>query len=132
VSNAWSAPTSFDTVCRRAGGRSAYNAWRHAIRELRRSQVAKLLSRYPPLERGTVRGIARELGVHPSTVCRDIKALLRQIRPCSQCGHFAASLGPEEFPGLVERILVPMINSRIYQKELTLLEGVAQRRSAHV
>jgi len=34
--------------------------------------------------------------------------------------------------GLVERILVPMINSRIYQKELTLLEGVAQSRSTHV
>lgn len=31
--------------------------------------------------------------------------------------------------GLVERILVPMINPRIYQKELKLLEGVAQRRS---
>jgi len=34
--------------------------------------------------------------------------------------------------GLVERILVPMINPRIYQKELKLLEGVAQRRSTHV
>ena len=34
--------------------------------------------------------------------------------------------------GLVERILVPMINPRIYQKELTLLEGVAQRRSTHM
>jgi hypothetical protein len=34
--------------------------------------------------------------------------------------------------GLVERILVPMINSRIYQRELKLLEGVAQRRSTHV
>ena len=31
--------------------------------------------------------------------------------------------------GLVERILVPMINARIYQKELKLLEGVAQKRS---
>jgi len=34
--------------------------------------------------------------------------------------------------GLVERILVPMINSRISQKELTLLERVAQRRSTQV
>jgi hypothetical protein len=34
--------------------------------------------------------------------------------------------------GLVERILVSMINPRIYQKELKLLEEVAQRRSAHV
>jgi hypothetical protein len=34
--------------------------------------------------------------------------------------------------GLIERLLVPMINPRIYQKELKLLEGVAQRRSTHV
>jgi len=34
--------------------------------------------------------------------------------------------------GMIERILVPMINPRIYQKELKLLEGVAQRRSTHV
>jgi hypothetical protein len=34
--------------------------------------------------------------------------------------------------GLVERVLVPMINTRIYQKELKLLEGVTQRRSTHV
>ena len=31
--------------------------------------------------------------------------------------------------GLVERILFPMINTRIYKKELKLLEEVAQRRS---
>ena len=34
--------------------------------------------------------------------------------------------------GLVERILIPLINARIYKKELTLLEGVAQRRSTHM
>jgi Polyketide cyclase / dehydrase and lipid transport len=34
--------------------------------------------------------------------------------------------------GLVERILVQTINPRIYRKELTLLEVVAQRRSTHV
>ncbi len=34
--------------------------------------------------------------------------------------------------GLVERILVPMINTRIYHKELKLLEEVAQKRSTDV
>jgi hypothetical protein len=34
--------------------------------------------------------------------------------------------------GLVERILVSMIFPRIYQKELKLLEEVAQRRSVHM
>ena len=32
--------------------------------------------------------------------------------------------------GLVERVLVPLINARTYQKELKLLEEVAQRRKA--
>jgi hypothetical protein len=32
--------------------------------------------------------------------------------------------------GLIERVLVPLINARIYQKELELLERVAQRRKA--
>jgi hypothetical protein len=30
--------------------------------------------------------------------------------------------------GVVERIVVPLINSRLYRKELQLLEGVAQRQ----
>jgi hypothetical protein len=34
--------------------------------------------------------------------------------------------------GLVERILVPLINTRIYRRELKLLEEVAQKRSEGV
>src|SRR5947209_3372954 len=32
------------------------------------------------------------------------------------------------FKGLVERIIVPIINPRVYRKELKLLEAVAQKR----
>jgi hypothetical protein len=34
--------------------------------------------------------------------------------------------------GLIERIIVPIVNPRMYQKELKLLEGVAQRRKTPV
>ncbi len=32
------------------------------------------------------------------------------------------------FKGLVERIIVPIINRQVYRKELKLLEAVAQKR----
>lgn len=72
----WRSFTSPDEVKRRAGGRRHYNNWRHAVREVRRLQVARLLNRYPIGRRGTVLAIARELGVHPSTVFRDLAAIL--------------------------------------------------------
>jgi predicted DNA-binding transcriptional regulator YafY len=54
----------------------------------------RLLGRYPLFRRGTVTASARELGVHPSTICRDIKALLRLGRPCQHCGAFPP-IGPD-------------------------------------
>ena len=33
------------------------------------------------------------------------------------------------FIGFMERIIVPLINPRVYRKELKLLEDVAQKRS---
>jgi hypothetical protein len=83
----WNAPTTHDEVCRRAAGRRAYNSWRQTIAVIRRVEVRRLLAtRYTAGRRGTVRGIARELGVDPATICRDIKAILREMKPCSQCG----------------------------------------------
>jgi hypothetical protein len=57
---------------------------------IRRVEIRRLLAtRYIAGRRGTVRGIARELGVDPGTICRDIKAILREMKPCSQCGKLA-------------------------------------------
>jgi hypothetical protein len=61
--------------------------------------VSRLLHRYPLFQRGTVRAIARELGVNPSTICRDIKALLLLVRPCPHCGT-PPVVGPD--PELIE------------------------------
>jgi len=94
VRNLWSNPTSNDEVARRAGGRKHYNAWRRNMAIYRRAKVSRLLSRYPLWERGTVKAIARELGVSPSTICRDIKELLRLARPCPHCGAFPI-IGPD-------------------------------------
>lgn len=103
MSNIWGAPTTRDEVCRRAGGRRHYNRWRQTIRELRRLQVLRLLGRHPLRQRGTVRAIARELGVHPATVCRDIQALLCGHGRCPQCGRLPAVGGDDS--GLTDEIL---------------------------
>lgn len=60
----------------RASGRRHYNAIRRLNRELRRGEVAQLLSRYGLLTWGVQTKIARQLGINKSTVCRDIAALL--------------------------------------------------------
>ncbi len=61
----------------------------------RRAKVSRLLGRFPLKKRGTVRAIARVLGVSPATICRDIKALLALHRPCPHCGAFPI-VGPDE------------------------------------
>src|SRR6516164_7528198 len=97
----WSAPTTHDEVCRRAAGRRAYNSWRQAIAVIRRVEIRRLLAtRYIAGRRGTVRGIARELGVDPGTICRDIKATLRDMKTSSQSEQLAkpASGGGADVP----------------------------------
>src|ERR1700722_10042579 len=92
--NWWSAPTNFETVCRRAAGRRRYNAWRQFMRAYRRTQVAKLLLEFIKAGRGTgprgilgeLNEIARQLGVSRSTISRDVQALQRQFHPCPHCG----------------------------------------------
>jgi hypothetical protein len=92
--NNWSFPTSPEEAARRAGGRRHYNRWRQTLALIRQTKVSRLLGRYPLLRRGTVSAIARELAVHPSTICRDIKALLRRVQPCRHCGAFPP-IGPD-------------------------------------
>jgi hypothetical protein len=96
VSNDWKAPTTWDEVCRRAGGRRHYNHWRQTVRLLRRLQVVRLLQQFPLRQRGTVAAIAKSLEVHPATVSRDIKALLREYGRCPHCGQLPL-LGGDEF-----------------------------------
>jgi hypothetical protein len=89
-----SAPTTPEEVARRAGGCRHYNCWRQAQALIRRSNESRLLREYPHFKRGTVSAIAKKLGVHRSTVCRDLKALRRLARPCRHCGAFPI-VGPD-------------------------------------
>ena len=75
MSNNWSAPTSWDEVCRRKAGRDRYNSVRRLQRAERRFRVLELLSRYG-MDRGVQARIAKELGVSRVTVHRDVAALL--------------------------------------------------------
>ncbi len=81
-------------VCRRAGGRRGYNAQRQFAAAYRRSEVARLLlagvgRRHSGLT-GQQAEIARQLGVHPSTISRDLAAIQRHWQNgglCPVCGH---------------------------------------------
>jgi hypothetical protein len=57
----------------------------------------------PPAQEGNGAAIARELKVHPSTICRDLKALKRRLRARSQCRQFPppAPAGERDDDGMV-------------------------------
>jgi hypothetical protein len=83
----WSDRAPWAEVCRRAGGRRAYNRVRRIRAAFRRREVARLLRVQGALfERGTQARLARQLGVSRATICRDIAALSREGGPCPQCG----------------------------------------------
>lgn len=68
----WSAKTDFDAVCKRAAGRRRYNAKRRAEARERYLQVVEAIMPTGGRKRGTQAQLARVLGVHRSTICRDV------------------------------------------------------------
>lgn len=88
----WSEPTSWDEMVRRAAGRRHYNSVRQLRALVRRQEVAKLIWRYDSIfQRGIQTTTAAQLGVHRSTVCRDVKAMLEELNwgYCPLCGTWA-------------------------------------------
>ena len=69
---------TWDAVCRRAGGRRHYNAVRQFQAAQRLLQVLALLNDFG-LGRGSQSRIAERLGVHRSTICRDVAKLERRF-----------------------------------------------------
>ena len=102
---AWGQPTSPAIVARRAAGRRRYNAVRKTLAAERRVKVLRLalelsgsFDKHKSAERpmggwigwGLQAEIARRLGVHRSTVTRDLQASLRKeqaLKPCPGCGR---------------------------------------------
>jgi DNA-binding CsgD family transcriptional regulator len=75
---------SQDAVERRASGRRHYNRMRQFRALARQGQVVRLLAQ----GMRTRQEIGRRLGVHPSTISRDIQALQAlSLRPCPTCGR---------------------------------------------
>jgi hypothetical protein len=68
----WGAQTDFDVVCKRAAGRRRYNAERRAEARERYLQVVEAIMPTGGRKRGTQAQLARVLGVHRSTICRDV------------------------------------------------------------
>jgi hypothetical protein len=80
---------SWERICRRAGGRRHYNSVRQYCALQRRAEVARLWCASPDARRWQARA-AQELGVHPSTISRDVQALLDELnrtRRCPLCGR---------------------------------------------
>ncbi len=113
----WPLRTDPATAHLRAGGRRRYNAWRQLKAAYRRAEILRLaVEKYGvfpgfgvpakvarmgvtlPTDRGIISKIARELGVHRSTVCRDCKQILR-------------GLVRGELPSLIN--LLPLINAEL-------------------
>ena len=75
----WSAPTDLDSVCKRAAGRRRYNAKRQAEARDRFKIVLEAILPPEGRKRGTQAQLARDLGVHPATICRDVKKWKRTL-----------------------------------------------------
>lgn len=82
----WNHPRTWDEVCRRAAARRRWNAVRRVVAEDRRRQVLELVLALGGLQRGTQSRIAAALGVHRSTVCKDLRRLLPLATACPTCG----------------------------------------------
>jgi DNA-binding CsgD family transcriptional regulator len=80
---AWRRPAAWETVCRRASGRRRYNARRKLNAAMRRHEVERLLvaEGLGLFTWGTQAEIARCLGVHRSTVSRDMRRFLGELSP---------------------------------------------------
>jgi hypothetical protein len=74
VTAEWSAHISPDEAYRRVAGRKAFNARRQFEAAERRAQVARRLAAYG-MGRGVRARIAGELGVHASTIGRDLRRI---------------------------------------------------------
>lgn len=86
-----------DQLEARASGRRWYNSWRQFLALYRRCEVVKLLG-----QGYTRSAIAARLGVSPSTISRDIQALMQEGREgawCPTCQRPYAAAVPPGYEG---------------------------------
>ncbi len=83
----WDNPQTWDDICRRHAARSRWNSWRRLLAEERRQRVLELALELGGLQRGAQSRIAEALGVHRSTISKDIKKLMPLAEVCPGCGR---------------------------------------------
>jgi hypothetical protein len=93
----WAERTDWDTVCRRAGGRRGYNARRRFLALYRRRRLLDLALKHDLslFDHGAQAELARRLGVHRSTVHRDLRALAEQARASWRCPYCGGTVLPD-------------------------------------
>ena len=106
----WSKLTDADTAARRAGGRTHYNRKRQWEATKRRGEVLRLVA-INRLERGSQAEMARQLGVHRSTITRDLQAVFYPPGCYLNIGQLGPTLtlqGPPERPPGVKELLADL------------------------
>src|SRR5438552_1651316 len=76
----WGAVTTWDAVCRRAGGRRKYNSARKAHKQWRRAQILARIAGQRQDTWGLQAALAEALGVPRSTVSRRLAALRSLVK----------------------------------------------------
>ncbi len=102
----WRGYTNWDTVCRRASGRRAYNVARRVRAEWRRTEVARLLAEAGAPRRGFQAEVARQLGVSPATISRDRQKLLAEWRASRFCPP-----GPSKLEQMLDEMAAEQANT---------------------
>jgi len=82
----WSQHVDWDTVCKRARGRANYNSRRRLAAQLRRREVLQLWHRWGD-KPGLQTLMAAHLGVHKSTICRDLQRIFPLMTECPTGGQ---------------------------------------------
>lgn len=82
----WQARVSDNGAHQRAGGRKRWNSLRTFLADDRRRLLLELLIDAGGLERGAQSRIAEALGVHRSTISKDLKRILPLAKVCEGCG----------------------------------------------
>jgi hypothetical protein len=82
----WSEPVSQEEAYKRVRGRTRWNAYRRRLAKARQREVLQLWWRWPG-KPGVQTLIAQHLGVHKSTISRDMAALGLRAPRCPTCGR---------------------------------------------
>jgi hypothetical protein len=91
LSNKRTTNLDWEATCRRASGRRHYNSVRQFLANYRLTQLVELLHE-TGFRRGYQTQIAKELGVHRSTICRDLARLRQRMLLGPQADKLARAM----------------------------------------